>query len=294
MSEPVGGLRPWLPWPLSRWPWWTAPVPAERLAALRIGVAAVMLADLLFTLWPWFGDLFGSGSLGDPDAFPPSGWHWSLLRGVGDARLLTGAMLLWTAASVGLLLGCWTRLSAVVAWLLAVSFSNINPAITNAGDEVRNIMLFYMMLCPCGAAWSLDRRRRGDSGPALVWPWPLRLLFVQMMLIYFVNGACKLLGPQWRGGDSLYYVLADLTLTRWSLAQLPVAHGLTRLLTWTVLAWEVSFPLLAALRWTRPAALAFGVLFHIGIFVFLELGMFAPYMLCLYLPLLPWERTAAR
>src|SRR5581483_5576329 len=40
MSAPVvAGLRPWYPWPLSRWRWWTEPVPAERLAALRIGLA---------------------------------------------------------------------------------------------------------------------------------------------------------------------------------------------------------------------------------------------------------------
>jgi hypothetical protein len=289
MSEPVVGLRPWLPWPLARWRWWTEPVPAERLAALRTGVGGVLLLDLLFTYWPCFGDLFGTGSLGDPDAFPVVGWRWSLLRGVGDRRLLTAALLLWTAASVGLILGFWTRLSAAAAWLLAVSFGHVNPAITSAGDEVRSILLFYLMLSPCGAAWSLDSRRSG-TGRVLVWPWALRLLFVQMVLIYFVNGVCKLIGSQWRSGDSVYYVLADLTLTRWSPLDMSIPHGLTQGLTWCVLAWEVSFPLLVTLHRTRTPALAFGVLFHIGIGIALELGMFAPYMLCLYLPLVPWER----
>ena len=54
------------------------------------------------------------------------------------------------------------------------------------------------MLCPCGAAWSLDswlRRARG-RGPGerlYVHPWPLCLLFVQMAMIYFYNGVHKLL-----------------------------------------------------------------------------------------------------
>jgi hypothetical protein len=44
-------------------------------------------------------------------------------------------------------------------------------------------------------------------------------------------------------------------------------------------------------RWTREIFLVFGALFHLGIWVSMEIGGFAPYMLCLYLPLLPWERS---
>src|SRR5262249_34355883 len=65
---------------------------------------------------------------------------------------------------------------------------------------------------------------------------------------------------------------------------------LTQLMSWTVLVWELSFPLLVLVRWTRPIALLFGVAFHLGIFATLELGGFGPYMLVLYLPLLPWDR----
>ena len=110
--------------------------------------------------------------------------------------------------------------------------------------------------------------------------------FVQMVLIYFCNGLCKLMGDDWRSGNALYYVLGDLTLARWSYAQLPMPYVLTRLLTWAILAWELSFPLLVCWRRTRRIALWFGVLFHTGIGVSLELGGFAPYMLCLYLPFL--------
>jgi hypothetical protein len=35
-------------------------------------------------------------------------------------------------------------------------------------------------------------------------------------------------------------------------------------------------------------------LFHIGIGVSMELGNFAPYVLTMYLPLLPWERVTTR
>lgn len=292
-ARTVVGLKPWLPWPLSRQPCWTEPVRAERLAALRIGLACVLLLDLLFTYWPHLHDFFGRDSLGSPELFAwmteaPS-CRWSLLRGVAEPWVLQAALATWTVATVLLALGFWTRASAAVVWLLSTSFANLNAHIENAGDLLRGIILFYLMLSPCGAAWSLDhwlRRRRGADEPVYVYPWPLRLLFVQMVLIYFCNGLYKIVGDDWRSGNALYYVLGDVTIARWSYAQLPVPYVLTRLLTWAVLGWELSFPLLVCWRRTRKAALWFGVAFHVGIGLSLELGGFAPYMLCLYLPFL--------
>jgi hypothetical protein len=65
-----------------------------------------------------------------------------------------------------------------------------------------------------------------------------------------------------------------------------------RLLTWLVLAWELGFPLLVLMPRTRTAALLLGVAFHVGTGLALQLGPFPLYMLCLYLPLAPWERWA--
>jgi hypothetical protein len=298
----VVGVRPWFPWPLCRWRWWTEPVPAERLAALRIGLAAVLLGDILATYWPHARDFFGRGSLYGPELFPSPGeagdWLGSLLRDAGGPAL-HAAMAAWSLATAGLLVGFLTRPCAAVTWALSAAVANLNPLIDNAGDSVRGIVLFYLVLCPCGATWSVDawlRRRRWGPGPKviLVWPWPLRLLFVQMVCIYFCNGVHKASGRDWPAGDSLYYVLADLTLARWSYAQVPVPCALTRVLTWLVLGWEVSFPLLVLWRPLRVVALWFGAAFHLGIWASLELGGFAPYMLCLYLPLVPWERWRGR
>src|SRR5262249_44504195 len=77
----------------------------------------------------------------------------------------------------------------------------------------------------------------------------LRLLFVQMVLMYWCNGLYKWTGVDWPNGDSLYYVLGDLTLTRWSYAQFPIPYPVTRIMSWTVFIWEVTFPLWVCLPW---------------------------------------------
>jgi uncharacterized membrane protein YphA (DoxX/SURF4 family) len=293
------------------------------LEPLVLAVWVVATAFLFFGLFRFLQEPEG------PSGFLSFTWahgNWD-----DNAVVLDAILAIWIVATALLLVGLWTRPVAVVVWLLSTSFACANPYADNAGDQMRGIMLFYLMLCPCGAAWSVDRwwaRRRGaPAGPVYVSPWALRLLFVQMTFTYFCNGVFKIFGKTWREGYSLYYVLNDLTLTRWSYAQLrgpdwlnQVMFWLTRVMSWTVLVWELTFPLFMMLPWwyaglanwlgalrskvtlfvvrflrrVRVVILLFGVAFHVGIFLSLELGGFGPYMICLYLPLVPWERWVGR
>jgi hypothetical protein len=346
----VIGLKPWFPWPLSRWRWLNEPVRAERLAALRIGVAVLTILDVLLTYLPIGTDIAGRDSIMTPDLFAErfdKTQRWSLLVPVREPSAVQLILWVWAGAALLLAVGLFSRVSAAATWALGVSVINSNPLIDNAGDTVRSLATFYLMLSPCGAAWSLDAwgRRRycwqrvqgigGGGTPALagrglslrrreipqtepffIPPWPLCLLFVQMIVIYLFNGFFKSLGHTWWEGTSLYYVLCDLSLSRWSFASLPLPVWLTGALTWSVLCWELLFApvmlvpwhaladrlkrvkfgglyhLAGPLRWTREIFLVFGACFHVGILVSMEIGFFAPYMLCLYLPLLPWERLS--
>jgi hypothetical protein len=140
----------------------------------------------------------------------------------------------------------------------------------------------------------VSRWRGKDAPVVLVSPWVIRVLFVQLIFIYFSNGVYKMFGGSWREGYSLFYVMGDFTLTRFSPSDNPSPLWMLRLATWSVLVWEVSFPILAIHRWTRFVALCFGVFFHLGIFVTMELGCFVPYTLCIYLAFVPWERLSRK
>lgn len=287
----VVGVEPWLPGLLARSSWWSAPVAAERLAALRIGIAAALLLDLAVGILPHFRDFFGPGSLGAQGVFGPApgSAQWSLLWDVGDAQCLWAAVIVWLLAATGLLVGFYSRACALVAWALALSFQRINPMVHNAGDGVRIITLFMLVLCPCGAAWSVDAWR-AQRGRVLVYPWAIRLLFVQMTIIYFLNGLTKWFGADWRDGVAMHYVMGDLTLMRWSPAWLFPPTWVVRQLSWGAIIWETAFPLLVLRPKPRQAALILGATFHLTTLIFMDLGAFPINMLCLYLPLLPWER----
>src|SRR5439155_24603750 len=140
---------------------------------------------------------FGAGSLGSPEVFAGRSqghWHWSVLRGIEDSRLFLAVLLAWAGAAVLLLVGWRPRAAALVAWIISVSVLNLNYYLHNGGDRIRNIVLFYLILTPCGAAWSLDSflgRRQAQQAPlathhssfttpVFISPWALRLLFIQM------------------------------------------------------------------------------------------------------------------
>jgi len=266
------------------------------LAALRIGVAIMLLVDVFTLYLPHADAFFGLDSLGSPEVFAPSATslRWSVLRGVESPTAVAGVFMIWAVSATFLLVGVLPRLSALVAWTLSISVIGINGYLHNSGDNVRTIELFYLMLCPCAAVWSFGGRRSGgaakDSSPTYVHAWPLRLLFVQLMIIYFFNGVYKSLGSHWREGDMLHYVVCNLAWTRFSYAQLPLPFPVIQLLTWSTLVWELGFPLLVMIPLTRRPALWMGIGFHLGTAFSLQLCAFPMYMICMYLPLVPWEK----
>lgn len=285
----IVGVKPWLPPPLSRSAWWTSPIPAERLAAVRVAVGAMLLLDIFGTYVPRLFDLFGPESLTRALDFarPISTEHRQLFLHLTEPWQWTLLFGLWTLAAIGLIVGAATRLAAGFAWFVSASLVAMNPMLHNAGDQVRTILLLILTIAPASAVWSVSRpRSASDVG---IYPWPLRLLYVQMAIIYFMNGLFKLLGPEWRSGDALSIVLGDSGWIRFSLAGWTIPGPILLVSVWLVLAWELTFPLLVlAPRW-RIGALIFGIVFHLSTAALMRVGMFPAYMLCFYAMFVPWE-----
>lgn len=288
------GVQPRLPGALKRWHWLLRPVPAERMAAMRVAVALAALIDIGLVTLPQFATYYAESGLGGPYAyetrFRSSHGYWSALR-VLPATWGPGVLIaVWSAAAFALLIGFRPFISALVCWACAVSFWNINPGLCNGGDQVRNGLFLGVAVARSGAVWGLESVRRTHAGPVLVPGWPAKVLLVQLACVYVFSGVYKLLSRGWQTGYVMYFVNHDL---EWSLTPnlspyLPVfAH---RLSAWVAIGWEILFPLLIAFRWTRAAALWLGVIFHVVTLLTLEVGHFATYSLAFYVIFVPWER----
>jgi hypothetical protein len=303
---------------------WHRPVRAERLAALRILLALALLTDELFQYLPNLDEFFGPGSASPAGLHAEQQlWQWKIsywFFGTDNLAILYPAFALWAAATVLFLVGWRTRWTNLAVWLLTRCFIERNPNLKNGADDVLQWGILLLLLSPCGMALSLDawrlRRKGALAGPAWVPPWSLRLIQLQLCLIYCTTGLIKLKGETWMKADvpltfgwtypfcswltgtwwdgtSVYYLFNFTTLGRWSYAQLPVPFWMTALMTYSSVWFETLFPLLMLHRRTRWPALAFGVLFHLGIYLSTEVGWFSFYILCFYVVWTPcrfWGR----
>ncbi len=295
---------------------WHQPVRAERLAGMRIAMALCLLTCELFEFLPNLGEFFG------PDGAAPAGlyssnqlwvWKWSpVFFDTDDPVIFRTVFGLWVAATFLFLLGWRTRWTNAAVWLLTRCFSERNPVLRNGGDDLMQLGLFLLLLAPCGRALSLDAlrlRRKGRLvGPAWVPPWSLRLIQIHVCLIYCTTGLIKLRGNAWMvpgvpvtewlqgtwwDGSSVYWVYNHYYFNRCSYAQIQVPYWITVIQTYTSVWFESLFPVAMLHRRTRRLWLVIGVLFHIGIYLTIEVGWFGFYLLSFYFVWTPdrfWSR----
>lgn len=159
-------------------------------------------------------------------------------------------------ATLSMVVGFKTRTSTIIAFILVETFYRYSPVFYTGGDTVVRVFLFLGMFSRWGEAYSVDSwlkrkkallRKGATSVPALksIPAWPMRLMMLQLCIIYCATGLLKT-GGTWKDGSALYYALnldhfyrvpatGLVTVAHWSLV-LPNTAIFVR---W----WEVLFPL---------------------------------------------------
>ena len=285
MSAPRRDGRPS---PVQAWrTFWFRPQPAYPLGLVRIAFGALMIG-WTFSLLPDLHALFG------PHGLVPQqlggAYRWGVFAVWTSDRALTIGWAVLLAASIALTLGWHSRVAALAVFVLVYSFEYRDFWVFNSGDLAVRIEALFLAVSPCGAALSLDQLRgSGKFWTAQQRPrWAIRLLQVQLSLIYFASVQAKLNGNAWPQGTAISYALRlpDMLL-------LPAPHWftgsalLTNVATWAVLAVELSIAILVWNRRVRPWVLAAGVVMHTLIMIGIAVGFFTLAIFVLYLAFVP-------
>jgi uncharacterized membrane protein YphA (DoxX/SURF4 family) len=257
---------------------WFRPQSTATLALLRIVVGGLTVVWTL-VLTSDFDTFFGPGGVAAGPRLVP---------------LLAGLLLV---AAICLTIGFRTRLAAATVLGCFLVLYRVNPLIWNTGDTLLRHLVLFLALSPAGAALSLDSARRGGGRQ---WefprraPWALRLIQVQVALMYTVSFTSKLRGATWRHGTAVSYVLRIAPDQRFALPT-AITSSVTwaHVLTWGTLAVEGAIPLLVWNRRTRPWVLAAGAALHLSIDLTLRTGFFTWIVLASYVAFVPPE-TAER
>jgi len=258
---------------------WFAPQPVAPVILVRVAYGVLLCAWTL-SLLPDLDTFFTRDGIAP--AGPPFGIEtWSLFALVGSDWFVVAAWAALLASALCLLAGRWTRVAAIAAFVIITSFERRNSGVFNAGDGLVRILALYLALAPAGA--SPDARRA---------PWALRLMQIQLSIIYVASVVEKLHGNMWREGTALGYALRIDDLERFGVlrwvADVPV---LTTAATYGTLLVEAAVAVGVWIPRARVPVLAAGVAFHLGIAVSMRVGFFSAAMLTLYLAFVPPDRA---
>ena len=254
---------------------WFTPTDPATLALVRICTGLLLLR----THWVWVSNhetFFG------PDAWlspagraaliesPWSSWSWSHSLWFDSPALVWTLHVVALVAMAMLTLGLFTRASAVVSFLFAVSFANRAIGLTFGLDAINVMLAMYLMIGPAGAACSLDRLIRQRRNKPLVESsvsanLAIRLIQLHMCFIYASAALAKFMGETWWDGTAMWLAIAnyeyqsiDVTL----LAKWPLTLNF---LTHATLYWELSYCVLVWLPRWRPWIILLAVPVHLGI-----------------------------
>lgn len=210
------------------------------------------------------------------------------------------------------LVGWQTRLVTPFLLLFWMGLASNSAVLTNGGDTVMRIALFFLIFANLSQHWSVDAwlRSRGIGFvvklPRRLTPpsWATNALHnaaiiacgYQIMLVYVNSGIYKLQGEEWRDGTGFYYSLVlDVFRPFPGLSDLAWQVTLFVFVATFLSIWvQLLFPVLVLWRPTRIVGLVFLLGMHFGIGLFLGLWPFSLAMIGLDLLFVrdrSWERA---
>lgn len=290
----VGWFRAWLPQ--------AAGLDLRSLACARIAFGVIILLDLAVrssALKAHYTDL----GIMPVEVYHQMGvpFTLSLHAMSGEVRFQAVLFLINALAAVALLLGWRTRLATLVCWIFLISLHNRNFLLLNGGDTWMRNMFFWAVFLPWGDRWSYDARSVAKPGNHQVLSSATAGYCMQIFWVYIMAGMFKTGAAWWHEGSA---TLLTLELAEWTgeLAYYGLYYPtLLKYLTFSVLVFELIGPFLFFAPFATQHLRIFSILgffsFHLGLAIFIEIGIF-PYVgmiaVCTLLPGLFWNLSPVK
>lgn len=274
----------------------------RSLAFMRIGLGVIILVDLInrcCDLRAHYSD-YGVMPRWVALKYSQSEWYFSFHFLSGAPYFILGLFLVAGFFALLMILGCNTRFSTIMSWLLQVSVQNRNILIIDGGDVAFRLFLLIAIFLPLGARYSIDARRAKKKNENTAICSLASFAFIYQLAIIYICAGLQKTDPIWIKHYSAVYFAFSLDVFATPLAHYLLQYPkLLEWMTWSSLQLEYYGMLLLFIPlWNRFFRLLCALIFigfHIGLALTLELGIF-PYLMCvLWIALFPgfvWECLA--
>jgi hypothetical protein len=201
------------------------------------------------------------------------------ITGLGPDIWVYTLMGLYMLSLLALLLGNYTRTSAVVAWLLQFMFINTGFMGAYGIETFMHIALFYCILMPVGSVFSIDALVKTAAEHNEWNTLSIRVLQLHLCLVYIASGAEKAMGAQWWNGEAIWQTLMQGQFARFDMHWLAQYPLLARCIGWSTLVIEIGYPVYMFWSRFRPYGYCAVLLLHASIAIFMGLQLFSTIMI---------------
>jgi predicted DCC family thiol-disulfide oxidoreductase YuxK len=243
----------------------------------RIGIGAALLVNYalatpyLFEFWTDAGwmpfSIVSSDGLGI--------WQQSILFHFDARWQLVVFHALFLLSCFCFMIGWRTSWVKWIVLIGQLSYDRRNPVLPYGVDNILACVLLILCLAPIGRALSFDRAREIRRAkqknleaalPPFRSPWGgacIRLIQIQMVLLFLFSGLNKVRGDDWWNGDAIWllFVMNDY-YSRAILDVLASHYWLVNIATYSTILIEIACPFLIWQKQTRPFMLAAAIFLH--------------------------------
>jgi len=269
---------------------WFQPSPTSPLEIGRIGIGAALLVNYSFASAHLF-DFWGEGGFVPRDLVlddRTDQWVQSVFFYFSAPWQWIAFHTLFLVCCAAFMLGWRTSWVKWIVLIGHISYAYRAPAIAYGVDKILASLLLILCVAPVGRALSLDRVRAvrraklknlAAAPPPYASPWAgacIRLMQIQMAVLFFYSAIGKLRGDDWWNGDAIWIVFTTGDHYHPLMLDLLASHyWLVNVATYSTILIEIAFPFLIWQPLTRPYFLALAILLHLQFAVLMGLFYFS-------------------
>ena len=263
------------------------------LGFFRIITCMLVIKNMCFYL-PTANELFGSNGI-----FPYSAYlelleryQLSFLAYPFNYPFAPQIFLFITILSASFyVLGYGGRFSGILLVILLSVLKFRNGFILDGSDNVMQVTLPFLVLADDHLFFRFKERivKEANKSEIIQYIWEtvkkvaLLGLMIQVCFVYFFTSFAKLQGDVWLNGTAIYYTMrvSDFMATSWNIP-LTQNHYFVVLGTYFTIIFEIAFPFLIWFNRTKYWIIFFGIMLHVGIWVFMRIDNFSWIMIGTY------------
>lgn len=176
------------------------------------------------------------------------------------------ASLVFLVLLLFLTLGLLNRFGTLLVFVLHLGFLHRNPTIMYGADLVATFWFFYLIFIQHSHYFTIRRQvpflKDKTPRPDVFSNIGIRLIQIQLCIIYAYTGLEKLKGITWWEGTAVWYVLENDNIVPYNLSFFQHVPGLVAIMTFSTLIFEIYFPMAIWLKPLKRVWLFLGVCLH--------------------------------